>query len=71
MSSKRRLRKNGCTGKVVLRSIEDGYAALIEMRRRGRDTTLLRPYRCGFHAPNRPRHFHVGHKFREDWAYIA
>jgi len=73
MSSKRRLRKNGCTGKVIYKSAGDALAVVSRMKRKGRSSGgagHLNAYRCPINTGNHPRHWHVGNTLRADRAYV-
>lgn len=53
MASKRRLRRNACTGKVRHANIAGAYAHARELKKRGE---IVRPYYCKFCGG-----CHVGH----------
>ncbi|MDY7027968.1 MAG: hypothetical protein SVR04_06700 [Spirochaetota bacterium] len=53
MSSKRRIRRRSCEGKVRHESLEAAKIACREMRRQGE---IVRPYHCRFCGG-----YHVGH----------
>lgn len=70
MSSKRRLRRNGCDGKVNHVNHAAALVVIAEMKRRGRGENI-NAYRCPIRVPNRAPHYHIGHVVRSDRAYIA
>jgi hypothetical protein len=54
MSSKRRLKRNHCTGKAIYPNYNDaGYAAAIMRKKTG---GLILPYKCKF-----GNHYRIGH----------
>jgi hypothetical protein len=57
VTSRRRLRRNACTGKVAYHKLGEALAAVASLRRAGRGTydAYACPVRSG------ARHFHVGH----------
>jgi hypothetical protein len=55
MASKRRLRRNGCTGKRQYENQAQAITAVIGYRRRTGDRGM-HPYRCNF-----CRFWHLGH----------
>lgn len=71
MSSKRRLRRNGCAGKTRHRTLRDALAAMASLRKRGgRDAQNLNAYLCPIREQDQPRHYHVGHRESADRARI-
>lgn len=57
MSSKRRLRRKACTGKVRHTTAEHARVAIREMARAGLPASNLEPYGCAFCSG-----YHVGHR---------
>lgn len=57
MSSKRKLRKNACTGKVVYKTRESANGAMTRLIRSGKATGFVNVYPCPFGS-----HFHVGRR---------
>lgn len=60
MASKRRLRRKGCSGKVVYFSQPLAIEACREMGYK-RGERGLHPYRCNFCSTPRQARFHIGH----------
>ncbi len=56
MSSKRRIRRNACTGKQQFKTSQEGLDALLSMKRRTGDSARYNVYRCAF-----CKQFHYGH----------
>jgi hypothetical protein len=56
MSSKRRIRRNACTGKVRHESAENAQARIRQIRAANPGTPRLNAYRCQFCGG-----YHVGH----------
>lgn len=56
MSSKRRIRRKSCTGKVRHNSLSQGWAHIRNLVQTKGPQGNLRPYACGF-----CRFIHVGH----------
>lgn len=56
MSSKRRIRRKSCTGKVKHNTLSQGWAHISNLVRTKGPQGNLRPYPCSF-----CRFFHVGH----------
>lgn len=57
MSSKRRLRRNACSGKRRYDSTEVAQESLNHLKRIGRADGLMQVYRCGFCSG-----VHIGHR---------
>lgn len=55
MSSKRRIRRNACDGKVRFADITTAMSAAWSARKEGLTIRLMRAYQCGF-----CHHWHIG-----------
>ncbi|MBF9263570.1 hypothetical protein [Paracidovorax cattleyae] len=68
MSSKRRIRRNACTGKHRYANAADAQAAINGLHRRKGYQGYMQPYRCafcnGFHFGHPPRKPGVWRSFR-------
>lgn len=59
MSSKRRIRRNSCTGKTQYQTDVEGKTAIYFLKQRTKDTSLMNVYKCKF-----CKHYHIGHAVR-------
>jgi hypothetical protein len=64
MSSKRRVRKNSCEGKVQYATLDDAKLAAIRWNKAKNDS--CHPYKCEF-----GEHYHIGHPPKKVKAAIA
>lgn len=68
MSSKRRVRRNGCTGKVRYKSLPEAMVVKRALKARGEEH--INVYLCELLTGRYPRHYHIGHTMNRSRAFV-